>query len=60
MKKALVFLLLISSSYAFPEINTFENWLEEEISNFNTEDNTLQKENNMLLKKIRSTLKIRD
>ena len=59
MKKALVFLLLISSSYAFPEINTFENWLEEEISNFNTEDNTFQKENSGPLRLDKIRLRVR-
>ena len=41
MKKALVFLLLISSSYAFPEINTFESDLENTNAKFSKDGCTL-------------------
>ena len=39
MKIAFLLLFLFSSTYAFSEINSFENWLEKEMISFHHEEN---------------------
>ena len=44
MRIVLLFLFLFSSSYAFPETVSFEDWLEEEITFFSNEENNFKKQ----------------
>ena len=59
MKKMLFFLFLLLSSITFAEINTFEKWLEEEISVFSTENIPFQNKASSSLKLDKVRLRVR-
>lgn len=44
MRIVLLFLFLFSSSHAFSETVSFEDWLEEEITFFSTDENNFEKQ----------------